>query len=223
MRASAQPANQLLINNGVYEQQRNRIEADQVIDAILKQLHDSPHESLGVVAFNLKQAELIEDLLSQRLKHNVLARQNIDALEAMRERLRVPVYSAGEPHFMDIKIHTDKVLRAGDEFKVGTHILRVYETPGHCIDQLAFEVVGTPLTPMMIVGDAIFAGGPGRTQNAADFKILLKTLQNVVLTWPDETLCYPGHGPHFCLGDKRAAIAAFVARDHGEFFGDAEW
>ena len=148
---------------------------------------------------------------------------HIDALEAMRERLRVPVYSAGEPHFMDIKIHTDKVLRAGDEFKVGTHILRVYETPGHCIDQLAFEVVGTPLTPMMIVGDAIFAGGPGRTQNAADFKILLKTLQNVVLTWPDETVCYPGHGPHYCLGDKRAAIAAFVARDHGEFFGDAEW
>ena len=148
---------------------------------------------------------------------------HIDALEAMRERLRVPVYAAGEPHFNDVKIHTDRVLRAGDEFKVGAHTLRVYETPGHCIDQIAFEVIGTPLTPMTIVGDAIFAGGPGRTHNAASFKILLKTLQNVVLGWPDETLCYPGHGPHFRLGDKRAAIAAFVTRDHGEFFGDAEW
>jgi hydroxyacylglutathione hydrolase len=145
---------------------------------------------------------------------------HIDALEAMRKQLRVPVYSAGEPHFDDVKIHTDKVLCAGDEFKVGTHTLRVYETPGHCVDQIAFEVVGTPT---LIVGDAIFAGGPGRTHNAANFKILLKTLQNVVLSWPDETLCHPGHGPHFRLGDKRAAIAAFVAQDHGEFFGDAEW
>ena len=145
---------------------------------------------------------------------------HVDALEPMRAQLNVPVYSAGEPHFADMKIHTDRVLRAGDEIKVGSHTLRVYETPGHCVDQIAFEVVSTPT---MIVGDAIFEGGPGRTQNAADFKILLKTLQNVVLSWPDDTVCYPGHGPHFRLGDQRSAIVAFLARDHGDFFGDAAW
>ena len=145
---------------------------------------------------------------------------HVDALEPMRVQLKLPVYSAGEPHFADVKIHTDHVLRAGDEFKVGTYTLRVHETPGHCVDQIAFEVVNTPT---MIVGDAIFEGGPGRTQSAADFKILLKTLQNVVLSWPDETVCYPGHGPHFRLGDKRNAIVAFLARDHGDFFGDAAW
>jgi hypothetical protein len=25
------------------------------------------------------------------------------------------------------------------------------------------------------------------------------------------------------LGDKRAAIEAFLAKDHGDFFGDATW
>ena len=145
---------------------------------------------------------------------------HIDALDAMRAQLGVPVYSAGEPHFNDVKIDTDHVLRAGDEFKVGAHTLRVHETPGHCIDQIAFEVVGEPT---MIVGDAIFDGGPGRTQSPAAMQVTLKTLREVVLHWPDETLCYPGHGPHFRLGDKRASIAAFVARDHGDFFGDATW
>jgi glyoxylase-like metal-dependent hydrolase (beta-lactamase superfamily II) len=117
------------------------------------------------------------------------------------------------------------VLRTGDEFKVGAHTLRVHETPGHCIDQIAFEVVGEQGEPSstIIVGDAVFAGGPGHTRTNADFKTTLKTLQNVVLRWPADAMCYPGHGPSFRLGDKRAAIAAFASRDHGNFFGDAEW
>ena len=145
---------------------------------------------------------------------------HIGALETMRQQLQVPVYSAGEPHANEVKIHTDRVLKAGDEFGVGAYTLRVYETPGHCIDQIAFEVVGTPT---MIVGDTIFAGGPGRTRTSADFQTTLETLQQVVLSWPDDTLCYPGHGPHFRLGDVRWAVAAFIARDHGDFFGDATW
>ena len=155
---------------------------------------------------------------------------HVDALETMRQRLNVPVYSAGEPHANGRKIHTDRVLHAGDTFTVGKHTLRVYETPGHCIDHITFEVVapqmGSPSAgspPTMIVGDTIFAGGPGRTWSAADFKTTLNTLKNVVLRWPDDTMCYPGHGPHFRLGDIRAQVEAFVARDHGDFFGDATW
>jgi len=45
----------------------------------------------------------------------------------------------------------------------------------------------------------------------------------VVLTWPDESACYLGNGACFRLGDKRAAIEAFLTKDHGSFFGDAKW
>jgi glyoxylase-like metal-dependent hydrolase (beta-lactamase superfamily II) len=74
-----------------------------------------------------------------------------------------------------------------------------------------------------IVGDTIFDGGPGRTWSAKGFQVTLKTLQNIVLSWPDETVCYPGHGSSFCLGDKRKPIEAFLRKDHGPFFGDATW
>ena len=74
-----------------------------------------------------------------------------------------------------------------------------------------------------IVGDTIFAGGPGRTWSAEDFKTTLRTLRDVVLAWPDDTVCYPGHGPTFRLGDLRPQIKRFIAKDHGDFHGDATW
>jgi glyoxylase-like metal-dependent hydrolase (beta-lactamase superfamily II) len=75
----------------------------------------------------------------------------------------------------------------------------------------------------VIVGDTIFEGGPGKTWSDADFRTTLDTLRTQILAWPDDTICYPGHGPHFRIGDLRGAIEAFVARDHGNFHGDATW
>jgi hydroxyacylglutathione hydrolase len=73
------------------------------------------------------------------------------------------------------------------------------------------------------VGDAIFEGCPGHTSSAEAFQTILRTLRDIILAWPDDTECYPGHGPAFRLGDKRAVIEAFLSRDHGSFFGDATW
>ncbi|MCB0004942.1 MAG: hypothetical protein KDE04_00765, partial [Anaerolineales bacterium] len=64
---------------------------------------------------------------------------------------------------------------------------------------------------------------PGRTWSNEGFQQTLETFRNVVLKWSDDTVCYPGHGPHFRLGDIRAAVEAFVAKDHGDFHGDATW
>jgi glyoxylase-like metal-dependent hydrolase (beta-lactamase superfamily II) len=85
---------------------------------------------------------------------------------------------------------------------------------------LCFALEGDP---RVVVGDTIFEGGPGKTWSAEDFQTTLQTLRQVILAWPDETVCYPGHGPHFRLGDRRAAIEAFLRKDHGEFCGDATW
>ena len=42
-------------------------EAEAVVDAVLDHMHNRPNESLGVVALNYEQRELIEDLLDRRL------------------------------------------------------------------------------------------------------------------------------------------------------------
>jgi hydroxyacylglutathione hydrolase len=141
---------------------------------------------------------------------------HIGALRELREALRVPVMA----HRTAASLRADRWLEDSDVVQVGKHSLRVWHTPGHTDDSVCYEIEGDH---RIIVGDAIFEGGPGHTSSPQAFQITLRTLREVVLTWPDETMCYPGHGPHFRLGDKRAAIEEFLPKEHGSFFGDATW
>lgn len=145
---------------------------------------------------------------------------HIGALGAMRERLNVPLMAHAGPHFQNMTLEADRLLAKGDRVRVGRHSLKVYHAPGHIDDMICLAIEDDS---RVIVGDTLFADGPGRTWSAQGFQTTLRTLREVVLAWPDDTICYPGHGPHFRLGDRRAAIEAFLAKDHGNFFGDATW
>jgi hydroxyacylglutathione hydrolase len=137
------------------------------------------------------------------------------ALHTMRRKLKVPVMA-----FSGQDVDADRTLAEGDRIEVGRFQLRVYHTPGHTADAicLALEPHGR-----ILVGDAIFEGGPGKTGSAADFKQTLMTLRRLLSAWPEETVCFPGHGPSFRLADRRDLIEAFLNKDHGAFFGDATW
>lgn len=145
---------------------------------------------------------------------------HVGALAEMRRQLQVPLMCHPGPHFQDMIIESDRHLNTGDTVTVGRRQLRVVHTPGHIDDQICFIVEGDH---QVIVGDTIFEGGPGKTWSPTGFQRTLQTLRQAVLTWSDDMVCYPGHGPSFRLGDKRAAIEAFLAKDHGDFFGDATW
>lgn len=146
---------------------------------------------------------------------------HIGALDVMRQRLGVPVMGNDGPHVPGGKdIQADRWLRDGDVVQVGEHGLTAVYAPGHIGNQICFVLNDDH---RVVVGDTIFDGGPGRTWSSDGFQTTLETLRNVVLPWPDDTVCYPGHGPTFRLGDRRAEIEAFLAKDHGDFYGDATW
>jgi glyoxylase-like metal-dependent hydrolase (beta-lactamase superfamily II) len=134
----------------------------------------------------------------------------------MRETLKVPVMA----HPGGTVSNVDRWLGSSDMIKVGDHALKVYHTPGHTEESACFAIVDDN---RVIVGDAIFEGGPGYTSSAQAFDTTLQTLRSIILAWPDDTVCYPGHGVSFRLGHQRPAIEAFLAKDHGAFFGDATW
>ena len=144
---------------------------------------------------------------------------HIEALDEMRARLQVPVMAHPGEHFSDPK--ADVWLNDGDRVIVGNHAARIHYGPGHIGDHIAYAIENDN---RIIVGDIVFEGGPGKTWSAEGFQTTLQTLRDVVLQWPDESVCYPGHGPNFVLGDQRAAIKAFLAKEHpADFFGDATW
>lgn len=145
---------------------------------------------------------------------------HVGALDEMRSRLQVPLLAHPGPHFNEMSLEKERELVQGDTVQVGDHALHVYHTPGHILDQISLSVVDDE---RIIVGDTLFEGGPGKTWSPQQFQTSLQILRNVVLQWPDQSLCYPGHGPSFRLGDLRPKIEAFLAKEHGNFYGDATW
>ena len=144
---------------------------------------------------------------------------HIGALSEMRQRLNAPVMAhAGKA--ANIETKPDRWIESGDHIIFGAQRLSVRHTPGHCDDQVCFIIENDS---RVFVGDTIFEGGPGKTWSPSDFKTTLATLSNTVLTWSDDTICYPGHGTSFRFGDIREQIETFVRKDHGDFFGDATW
>ena len=145
---------------------------------------------------------------------------HVGALKAMRARLKVALVLHRGPHAKGFMTEATYWVEDGDTLQVGEHTLRVFSAPGHTADQVCYAIEEES---RVIVGDAIFEGGPGKTGSIEGFQTTLKTLREVILPWSDDTVCYPGHGAWFRLGDKRREIEAFLAKDHGEFFGDATW
>lgn len=145
---------------------------------------------------------------------------HIGALAKMRTLLGVPVMAHPGPHPNEIEPAPERELEEGDRIQVGKHTLYVYHTPGHAPDQICFELEGDE---RIIVGDTLFEGGPGKTWSHEDFLRSLRTLREVVMRWPDDFICYPGHGPSFRLGDLRDKIDTFLGKDFGNFYGDATW
>jgi hydroxyacylglutathione hydrolase len=145
---------------------------------------------------------------------------HVGALAEMRRRLQVPLMAHPGSDHAGMHLDAEQWLAHGDTIDIGHHQISVYHTPGHSTDQISLM---NESARYAIVGDTIFEGGPGRTWSAKEFRTTLETLRTVVLSWPDETVCYPGHGPSFCLGDKRHYIEEFINKDHGSFYGDATW
>ena len=82
----------------------------------------------------------------------------------------------------------------------GGHTFEVRHVPGHSPGSVALVGDGVAL-----VGDVLFAGSVGRTDlPGGNSGQLLTSIRTQLLTLPDETVVYPGHGPETTIGRERA-------------------
>jgi hydroxyacylglutathione hydrolase len=102
----------------------------------------------------------------------------------------------GKVPAVDRHIEDDEVLEVG-----GLELKALY-TPGHAPGHLAFYLESEGL---VLSGDALFAGGVGRTDLfGGDMKLLLRSIDERLMTLPDETRVLPGHGPETTIGEEQA-------------------
>ncbi len=69
---------------------------------------------------------------------------------------------------------------------------------------LGYHVDGFPI-PVLVTGDALFAGSIGGCPTPARYQLALSRLREVLAPLPDETLLLPGHGLATTLGEERVA------------------
>ena len=101
----------------------------------------------------------------------------------------------GKVPVVDHHIEDEEVLEVG-----GLKLASLY-TPGHAPGHLAFYVESEGV---VFAGDALFAGSVGRTDLfGGNMEILLRGINERLLTLPDETKVYPGHGPATTVADER--------------------
>jgi hydroxyacylglutathione hydrolase len=77
----------------------------------------------------------------------------------------------------------------------------VLHTPGHTQGSSCLFI---PDQKLLIAGDTLFAGSVGRTDlPGGNTKQLIQSVNDRLLTLPDETKVLPGHGPATSIGEER--------------------
>lgn len=95
----------------------------------------------------------------------------------------------------------DVALAEGDEVRIGTHVGRVIEVPGHTLDHIA--LVFEP-ERVAFVGDTLFAMGCGRLFEGTP-KQMYRSLQRIA-ELPEDARLYPAH--EYTLANARFAVHA---------------
>ena len=144
---------------------------------------------------------------------------HVGALVEVKSRTGAPIYM-NQLDADGFKLECDIPLQDGQVISIGDQRLRAIHTPGHTLGLTCLDLGDGRI----VVGDTIFVGGPGKTWSSKDFATTMRTMQEIVFTWPDETRFYPGHGPSGTIGQERPAFEAFVTRGWSStLYGDVTW
>ena len=93
------------------------------------------------------------------------------------------------------------LLEDGDVLEIGALRWLVLHTPGHTPGGLSLYSAGQGA---VFTGDALFRAGIGRTDlPGGDYDLLLHSIADKLLTLPDETVVYPGHGATTTIGYEK--------------------
>lgn len=95
----------------------------------------------------------------------------------------------------------DLFFKEGDKITFGNSYLQVIEAPGHSPGGVVFY---NPEAKILIAGDVLFYGSIGRTDlPGGSFEQLVGNIQTKLLTLPEETVVFCGHGPETTIGFEK--------------------
>lgn len=105
---------------------------------------------------------------------------------------------------LPFEVKTEKLggyLNDNDVLMLGENEIKVIHTPGHSRGGICFYI---PSAGWLISGDSLFEGSIGRTDlEGGSYATLIKSITERLMTLPEETVVYPGHGPYTTIGNEK--------------------
>lgn len=118
----------------------------------------------------------------------------LNELEAQSEMFGFPKATSFSP---------TQWLEEGDCVEVGNINLSVLHIPGHTPGHVTLF---DPVSKQIIVGDILFNGAVGRSDfPRGNHDQLISGIKNKLLTLPEETVVFPGHGPTTTIAREKAS------------------
>ncbi|RSK29381.1 MBL fold metallo-hydrolase [Bacillus sp. HMF5848] len=135
---------------------------------------------------------------------------HIGAVDSCRKEWSIPVYihkkeknwledpglNGSSLFLMGDKIiakPADEIITEEQTLQISSFTLQVFETPGHSPGSVSYYAQDEGV---VFSGDALFAGGIGRTDlPGGSHQQLINSIHQKLLTLPEETIVLSGHGP----------------------------
>jgi len=96
----------------------------------------------------------------------------------------------------------DRYLCGGETLTLGEEQFSVLLTPGHSTGGLCYYHAASK---RLLAGDVLFEAAVGRTDlPGGDYQTLMKSIKEVLLALPDDTVVLSGHGPDTTIGRERS-------------------
>ncbi len=93
----------------------------------------------------------------------------------------------------------ERLLRDGDVIEIGGLRFTVLHTPGHSLGGISLYGNGVVFT-----GDTLFNYGVGRSDfPGCSHRQLIDSIKSKLMSLPDDTIVYPGHGPPTTIGEEK--------------------
>lgn len=157
------------------------------------------------------------DSLGEKPQHLLLTHQHYDHVEdaALLQKKGLTLY-AWKPHSsfltleerlkaagFDLKVTpyvVDKLLEGEEKLTLNGWDIQLFFIPGHATDGMAFYTEG-----FLFSGDTLFARSIGRCDlPGGDAHLLIEGIERDLLSLPDETLVFSGHGEQTTIGEEKA-------------------
>lgn len=98
----------------------------------------------------------------------------------------------------------DKLLEEGDVLSLAGHDIKVIHTPGHTQGGICLLYKHKNESAIIFTGDTLFQTGIGRTDfPGGSMEKLISNIKGKILSLPDDTIVYPGHGPATTVGTEK--------------------